>query len=97
MFLAYFETYFDKIMYAIGHIFVDVNGQKLKNNLVIWSPWWGERDIGREETNDTPVLWSEVLSDWPTPIHHLCPNSVQIMFLLIDFFEDNRSNDDDDQ
>ena len=27
------------ILYAIGQVFIDVNGQMLKNNLAIWSHW----------------------------------------------------------
>ena len=27
------------ILYAIGQVFIDVNGQMLKNNLSIWSQW----------------------------------------------------------
>ena len=32
-------TDFAKILYAIGQVFTDVNGQMLKNNLAIWSHW----------------------------------------------------------
>ena len=30
-----------RILNVLGQIFVDVNGQKLKNNLSIWSHWHG--------------------------------------------------------
>ena len=30
---------FWQILYAIGQVFIDVNGQMLKNNLAIWSHW----------------------------------------------------------
>ena len=38
-FIYYFGklwTDFGKILYVIGQIFIDVNGQMLKNNLAIW-------------------------------------------------------------
>ena len=80
LFLAYFKTYFDKIMYAIGHIFVDVNGQKLKNNLVIWSHWWWReryRKGGNEWYSSFMVGGSFRLADaHPSPLPELCSNYV---------------------
>ena len=34
-----------QILYAIGQVFIDINRQKLKNNLAIWSHWSGVAKI----------------------------------------------------
>ena len=39
--MAKYSTFFWQILYTFGQIFIDVNGQMLKNNLAIWSHWSG--------------------------------------------------------
>ena len=34
--MAKYSTFFWQILYTFGQIFIDVNGQMLKNNLAIW-------------------------------------------------------------
>ena len=39
-----------QILYAIGQVFIDVNGQILKNNLAIWSHWSCSVRVGEKNS-----------------------------------------------